>query len=327
MSVPLPDVDASALAGGLVGAGAVIRARSFEAIGSFSIGEGAVLEAERILLGDGATIGAGTKIRAIRGVTALLEMGDHALIDEFSNVMVPEFRCGDYTRIFRDALISGYEPVTMGHNCWIGQGAILNSAKTLTLGNNVRMGGSQIWTHVASGELLLGSRFFNEAPVTLEDDVWLMGFGHMIAPGVTLARGSVVMAGGAVTKSTEPWRTYSGTPARDITDKLPAWDRLDEQATWEMLLGFVEEFLSHNPDLRNTVAVAGDEEALSSALKKSSPGLVFARAVGDWGAAERSGLSVFDLDSKTYLKRRTEGEVKWQNFALGYRARFLPRAN
>lgn len=325
MSVSLPDVAPSALSGGVVGSGAMIRARSFEAGGKFTIGEGALIEAERIILGDGATIGARTKVRAIRGVTTLFKMGDHSLIDEDSSAMVPEFSCGDYTRIFRNALISGYEPVTIGHNCWIGQGAILNSARTLTLGNNVRMGGSQIWTHVASGELLLGSRFFNEAPVTLEDDVWLMGFGHMIAPGITLARGSVIMAGASVTKSTEPWRTYSGTPARDITDKLPAWDQPDEQAKWKMLTGFVEEFLAANPDLRDMVVLAEDEAALSSALAKPPPGLVFASSVDDWEAAERSGLTVFDLASKSYLKRRTEGEVRWQNFALGYRARFLPR--
>lgn len=303
-----------------------MRADHFEAIGHFNIGAGAVIEAERVVLGDGAVIGAGVKVRAIRDTTTLFEMGDRALIDENSIVMVPEFRCGDYTRIFRDALISGYEPVTIGHNCWIGQGAILNSARTLTLGNNVRMGGSQIWTHVASGELLLGSRFFNEAPVTLEDDVWLMGFGHMIAPGVTIARGSVIMAGASVTKSTEPWHTYSGTPARDITAKLPAWDHPHDHAMWEMLTGFVEEFLTASPDLRDTVALADDEATLVSVLQKSPPGLVFARSVGDWEAATRSGLSVFDLASKTYLKRRTEGEVRWQNFALGYRARFLPRA-
>lgn len=321
----LPSLEPERLSVGTVGAGVVIRAREFEAIGRFTIGAGAVIEAERVVLGDGATIGAGAKVRAISGTTTLFQMGDHSLIDENSNVMVPAFSCGDYTRIFRDALISGYEPVTIGHNCWVGQGAVLNSAKRLSLGNNVRMGGSQIWTHVASGELLLGSRFFNEAPVTVEDDVWLMGFGHMIAPGVTLGRGSVVMAGSSVTKSTEPWHTYSGVPARDITDRLPAWDRPEDGAAWDMLEGFVGEFVDANPDLLSHVALAADEEALVEALKKEPPGMVFAREVRDWAAVKASGLSVFELASRTYCKRRSEEETRWQNFALGYRARFSPR--
>lgn len=314
-----------ALAKGKVGAGVTIRCRQFEAAGDFTIGDGATIEAERIVLGAGARIGASTVVRAIRGVTELFQTGDQSLLDEGCNVMVPRFQCGDYTRIFRDALISGYKPVTLGHNCWVGQGAILNSAETLAIGNNVRMGGSQIWTHVASGELLEGSRFYNEAPVTIEDDVWLMGFGHLISPGVTLARGTVVMAGSVVARSTKAYHTYSGIPARDVTDKLPAWDRPTEQEKWEKLKGFVVEFLDCHPHAKDDVVLADDGAALDHALAMKSSGLIFARRVDDWNAAGATGHSVFDLATKTYLKQRTPLEVSWHHFALGFRARFLPR--
>lgn len=319
--------DPSSLPGASVGPGVSIRCCEFEAAGPFRIGEGTTIEAERIVLGVGAEVGAGVTAKAIRGVTELFSLGDQALIDEGSNVMVPHFSCGDYTRIFRNALISGYKPATLGHNCWVGQGAVLNSAERLEIGNNVRMGGSQIWTHVASGELLEGSRFYNEAPVVVEDDVWLMGFGHLISPGVTLARGTVVMAGSVVSKSTEAYHTYSGVPARDITDKLPAWDRPSEDEKWSMLTGFVRDFQNTRSDDRDQVLLAEDADALDRAMLMDGSRLVFARTVSDWDRVNGSRHTVFDLSTKTYLKQRTPLEVAWNHFALGFRARFLPRGN
>jgi acetyltransferase-like isoleucine patch superfamily enzyme len=313
------------LSGGVVGENVSIRCVRFEAAGSFKIGNGVEIEAEVIQLGDGAEIGNGTTVRAIRGRTELLSMGDQALLDESCNIIVPRFECGDYTRIFRNALISGYKPVTLGHNCWVGQGAIFNSAEILTIGNNVRMGGSQIWTHVASGEVLEGSRFYGEAPVVVEDDVWLMGFGHLISPGVTLARGTVVMACSVVSKSTEAYHTYSGIPARDVTDKLPAWDHPTAEEKWEKLTSFVKEFAETQPQAADYVALAADSAALGSAVANEGSHLIFAREVADWDAVARSRHSVFDLATKTYWKQRTPLEVAWHHFALGFRARFLPR--
>ena len=324
-SRPLAHVPPSALAGGIVGRNVSIRCLSFEAIGSFTIGDEVEIESEQIILGAGAEIGRGTLVRAINGRTERFSMGDHSLIDDSCNVMVPSFECGDYTRIFRNALISGYKQVKLGHNCWVGQGAILNSAETLLIGNNVRMGGCQIWTHVASGELLEGSRFYNQAPVTFEDDVWLMGFGHLISPGVTLARGSVVMAGSVVSRSTLPYRTYSGNPARDITDKLPAWNKLDQAEKWKLLTRFVEEFTEENPSARDNVSLTEDDLALTAALAQDGSRLIFAKEVISWDRLAGTPHSVFDLATKTYVKRRTPLEVAWQHFALGFRARFLPR--
>lgn len=319
------ELDSRALSKGTVGRDVSIRCLRFEAVGSFTVGDGVEIEADHIELGEGAEIRAGTVVRAIAGRTEQFSMGDYSLIDDHCNIMVPRFACGDYTRIFRNVLISGYKPATVGHNCWVGQGAILNSAEALSIGNNVRMGGSQIWTHVASGELLEGSRFYNEAPVTVEDDVWLMGFGHLISPGVTLARGTVVMAGSTVSKSTLPYRTYAGIPARDITDKLPAWKKLDADEKWDMLVGFVREFMAANPAERDRVSLAEDDQSLAAALAQDGSRLIFARQVGDWEQLALTEHSVFDLATKTYVKHRTALEVAWQKFALGYRARFLPR--
>lgn len=52
-------------------------------------------------------------------------------------------------------------------------------------------------------------------PVILEDFVTL-GVNAIVMPGITLGEGSVVGAGSLVTKDTEPWTVYAGSPARGI---------------------------------------------------------------------------------------------------------------
>jgi galactoside O-acetyltransferase len=53
------------------------------------------------------------------------------------------------------------------------------------------------------------------APVIIEEMVTL-GTNAVVMPGVTLAQGSIIGANSLVTKSTEPWTIYVGSPARAI---------------------------------------------------------------------------------------------------------------
>lgn len=53
----------------------------------------------------------------------------------------------------------------------------------------------------------------NDAPVTIEDDVWC-GANVTILKGVTIGRGSVVAAGAVVTKSFPPYSIIGGVPAK-----------------------------------------------------------------------------------------------------------------
>ena len=54
-----------------------------------------------------------------------------------------------------------------------------------------------------------------DAPVVIEDDVWI-GAGAVVLPGVTIGRGAVVAAGAVVTTSVEPFTVVAGVPARPI---------------------------------------------------------------------------------------------------------------
>jgi acetyltransferase-like isoleucine patch superfamily enzyme len=57
-----------------------------------------------------------------------------------------------------------------------------------------------------------------EAPVVIEDDVWL-GANVMVLPGVRIGEGAVVGAGSVVTKSIPPMTVAVGNPARVVRER------------------------------------------------------------------------------------------------------------
>ncbi len=293
------------------------------------IGDRVKIYAENIEIGYDTSIEQDVVFKGIGGQTMQnLIIGDNCLIGFRNQILVPEFILKDYSQLHNSCLCSGYKPIHIGYNCWIGQGAILNSFESLTLCNNVRMGGSQIWTHVASGEVLEGSNFFGSNPVTLEDDVWLMGFGHLITPGVTLKKGSVIMAGTTITKDTEPYHTYSGIPAKNISDKLPAWTKKTVQDKFSMLKQFVDEFIDSNPIYASAIQFVAETSlqpiSFFDTLNSISAPQIFIFETVNLAEVKNVKHTLFDLTTKTYLKRRTKLEIDFIKFNLGYRARFIP---
>jgi len=49
----------------------------------------------------------------------------------------------------------------------------------------------------------------------IEDFAWV-GAGGIVMPNIVMAKGSVLGAGGVLTKNTEPWTVYAGVPARPV---------------------------------------------------------------------------------------------------------------
>ncbi len=290
------------------------------------IGDNVVIHAKTIDIGFDTVIEKDTVVKSLNKPMEIFKLGDNCLIGFKNQILVPHFSMGDYSQLHNSCLCSGYKPLIIGNNCWIGQGAILNSFEDLTLGNNVRMGGSQIWTHVASGELLEGSNFYGSKAVVVEDNVWLMGFGHLVTPGVVLGRNSVIMAGSIVTKDTLPYKTYSGNPARDVSDKLPAWKKLTEKDKIEMMQTFISGFKNAFPKHADYIHfVEGKNgESFIGKLKNGGEGSVVISDEMNLADFTKTKVTIFDIRTKTYLKRRSEIEIDWIKFNLGFRSRFIP---
>lgn len=164
--------------------------------------------------GDDTFISANVEIRRPQLVT----VGSHVAIDTGFYCTV-SMEVGDYVHI------APYITVIGGAD---GRFRMDHFA-TLAAGSRVICGSDD---HM--GEGLVGPTIPDEfkdrvtiAPVTFEKFANI-GTNVVIMPGVTLAEGTVVGANSLVTKSTEPWTVYVGTPAVPV--KIRPHKRLHDYA-------------------------------------------------------------------------------------------------
>lgn len=274
-----------------------------------------------VKIGFKTTIDEGSELKAINGRADYFIIGDYCYLGKHQTVLVPVFSTGDYISIHKNALINGYKPCTIGHNCWVGQDSILNSTETLTIGNNVRIGTqSQIWTHVASGELLEGCVLFGAHPVVIEDNVWIVG-GAVISPNLVVKNGSIIMVGSVLTKSTEPKHCYAGIPAKDVTDKIKVYKEISKEEKFQMMKKFIKEFKDETKDIyESSILLLENLDSFKAAADTEMIVIILNGEARDLGEK----ISVFSLETKNYVKKRSLTEEKFIRFNLGYRARFIP---
>jgi acetyltransferase-like isoleucine patch superfamily enzyme len=306
-----------------------------------TVGMNTTIRAAEVRIGHGTRIGERCVIRGGKGRSAEeVRIGDFSLIDSDANILAKSFLVGDHVSIFKNFFVAGgRERCHIGHNSWIGQDTIFDTNERLTVGNNVRIGtGSRLWTHVASGELLEGCTLFGRHPLVVEDNVWIVG-GATISPGLVLKDGSIIMVGAVLTKSTEVRHTYAGVPAKDTTEKMNFYREVSPSEKWKMLRSFLDEFADESeqsgyrvtrteevirfesPDYSYDVILADHPDwSRLSAPKRDT--VVF--TPGSLPSIDHPRLTVFSLESKRYLKRRTPAERSVITFLNGYMARFLP---
>jgi acetyltransferase-like isoleucine patch superfamily enzyme len=284
------------------------------------IGDDVTIEAKRIDIGFDSRIERGVTVKGLSDLMSVFCIGDNCFVGFQNQILVPSFTMLDYSQLHNSGLHSGYSPLKIGYNCWIGQNCILNATANLNIGNNVRIGTqSQLWTHVASGELLEGCTLYGNNPLTLRDNVWIVG-GAVISPGLILEENSIIMTGSVLTKSTIPRHTYAGVPAKDVTDKLNFWKVVDINDKKQMLKSFIDEFQNSNPDYTDRIFCASNIKDFD----KNTECLIFSDS--DFSPSDVTGSSntYFNLINKKYTKRRTKIEIDWIKFAIGFRARFIP---
>ncbi len=112
-----------------------------------------------------------------------------------------------------------YDPrnIIIGKDSIIGEGAVLDGRKKLSIGNHVALASEVM---VYNSEHNIESLDFTaiEAPVKIEDYVFI-GPRAIILPGVTVGRGAIVAAGAVVTKDVPPYAVVGGVPAKIIGER------------------------------------------------------------------------------------------------------------
>jgi acetyltransferase-like isoleucine patch superfamily enzyme len=148
-------------------------------------------------------------------------IGDHVHIGEGCEIWTPELTIGDYTKLHRNALVYGRNPVSIGHNCWFGEGTIIDGEGQVAIADNVGVGAhSQLWSHIRHGDRMMGCTYHSFGTLSILHDVWFVG--HCVVSPIQAEPFSVALVGSVVTRPMERNHVYGGSPAVDLTEKLGA---------------------------------------------------------------------------------------------------------
>ncbi len=167
-------------------------------------------------------------------------IGDDVYIGQLHSLII-----GSYTSIGLGAIIDGDADCSIGNNCFIAPYSNINVRKSVSIGDNVALGGAhvQLWTHGAWHERFGGDKLAKFAPVTIEKDAWI-GTGSIILPGVVIGNSAVVGAGSVVTHDVPAHTLVSGSPARVRKTESDYRRQLEAEDLQQLALELVGDFLS-----------------------------------------------------------------------------------
>ncbi len=180
------------------------------------IAPGAVLLAERIVLGPGAHFGEGCTVEC-RDLMAgeLLHLGARC------RVRASTLRFGDNAFLTDDIEIGGggaLDPeaaLQIGSHGFVGEHVHLNPCRPLRIGDEVVISrNAVVMTHSFGGSALHGYpvRF---AGVSIGDGAQI-GIGAVLFPGVSVGAGAIVLSGSSVVTAVPAGRLWGGVPAVDL---------------------------------------------------------------------------------------------------------------
>jgi acetyltransferase-like isoleucine patch superfamily enzyme len=134
----------------------------------------------------------------------LLSVGKHVAID-VGVYLSTEAEIGDYVHIAPYTCVIGgaKAKLVMGHFSGISAGC------------KIICGSDDFTQGLMNPQVPEEYKAVKYTTVTLEDFT-CVGVNSVVMPGVTMAIGSVVGAGSVLTKDTEPWTIYVGSPAKPV---------------------------------------------------------------------------------------------------------------
>jgi len=273
-----------------------------------------------IQLGDFNQIGKNVQIKYIdENNKPVVTIGDNNIINDNTRILIgtSPLSIGDWNVFHNDMLVMAGKGLTIGDNCWFGQNTILDGTGGLSIANGVRVGMySQIWSHVASGELIEGCMLFGDSKVTIEDDVWLVG-SCIVSSGVHLRKKSVFLINSVITKDSEPEKLYSGTPAT-VNNKIEVWRKVTPVDKLKMLLEWGELFC-HNKEYEIDNQIESGYFTIKSV--KDREVLIFFIDERFTTPTEFT-VSLFNVVDKTLKKKNTLLERTFYKFMYNHKARF-----
>lgn len=255
------------------------------------------IHADILELGKNVIIDESAIIRGVKGNAKKIVIGDNVYIGANVQIICDDFSIGDYSKIQHHTNVHGYLPCKIGHNAWIGQYSIIDSIGGTTIGNNCGIGAhSQLWSHIKYGDSLEGCRFKSESPLLIGNDVWFVG--HCIVSPITAHDKSMAFVGSVITKDMKYNSIYAGSPAKDITDKVGT------------------QFEDISLDIKY--------QKLTELLNISGTNKDIVKIVKHKHEILNDGRSYFCVETREYSKTSHKEEIKFMNFLLPDKAKFVP---
>jgi acetyltransferase-like isoleucine patch superfamily enzyme len=125
--------------------------------------------------------------------------------------------------------------ISIGQDCYIGEGSRIWSADSIFIGNRVYISHNvnihdtnshstdpelryQHYIHIMSHGHPVSNDFdIVSQPIYIEDDSWI-GFNSTVLKGVKIGRGAIIAANSVVTKDVPPFVIVAGNPAKIIKE-------------------------------------------------------------------------------------------------------------
>jgi acetyltransferase-like isoleucine patch superfamily enzyme len=252
------------------------------------------IQAEVLEIGDNVVISPTAIIKGINGLAKSVRIGDNTFIGDNVQIIVDELEIGDYCKIHHHTNFHGYQPLSLGHNCWVGQGTIVDSIGGTKIGNNCGIGAySQLWSHIRYGDPLEGCNYNKSSPLVVEDDVWFVG--HCIVSPIVAKRRSMALVGSVVTKDMEENRIYGGSPAKDLTDKIPSqFTPLSISEKWDII---------NKLEIPQGIKFVEDDSEIDI----------------------MNNISYFNISNRCYTKKRSEVEINFMKYLQSKLIKFIPK--
>ncbi|MBP7722125.1 MAG: acyltransferase [Alphaproteobacteria bacterium] len=129
---------------------------------------------------------------------------------------------GRNLKVFGRVRIDMPQKIHIGDDCTLNEGVLIVGRDDVRIGNNVTL---SAYVVIVSAGIESGQpRRHSQAPVTIEDNVWVAA-NATILPGVNLGEGAMIAAGAVVTENIPANVMAAGVPARVIKPLQPFSER------------------------------------------------------------------------------------------------------
>ncbi|WP_281885385.1 WcaF family extracellular polysaccharide biosynthesis acetyltransferase [Paenibacillus sp. YYML68] len=115
--------------------------------------------------------------------------------------------------------------LTIGDNCWIGEGVWISNKGKVVIGNNSVISQESFIT-TGSHEPYVTMDVIVK-PIIIQDGVWITSR-CIVLPGVTVGKNSIVTPGSVVNKDLKPNGIYGGNPAKFIKNRFHREEDLND---------------------------------------------------------------------------------------------------